>query len=452
MYSYFVGAWSQCSITCGSGGVQRRIVLCYEINPINRRVDDSHCHSRGLPRQQKSRICTAVACPTTTTPSYKYRVGQWEQCSATCGSGTQNRSVSCFEAERKVSDSYCKSDNQLQEPAKTRRCQTTECPTYAYRHGPWQRCSVTCGQGTQIRNVTCHETSPSERMVSNLHCQAARLKQPNRSRTCRGAVCPVYGYFIGSWGPCSVTCGNGVQNRDVSCYELSPRRRRVSDSFCEALGYLRARASQRCVMNACPVYEYRVGSWGRCSGMCGNGTRNRSVACSEVIPLQRTVSNAYCQSAGLEQPDASQRCRIDCAVYKYQPGPWEPCPVQCGNGTQRRPLTCFETSPLQREVDIAQCRSVGAEQPDAIRDCRTECEYRYVMWDYCRQCEKNEQNESVECWQTSPSSRKLDSNLCANFGTNRAEVRKMDRCHSQCLGTGYSNSYNISTILFSFRT
>ncbi|MFC0243910.1 thrombospondin type-1 domain-containing protein [Falsochrobactrum ovis] len=65
-----------------------------------------------------------AACPPTYT--YSWQIGGWGSCSATCGGGTQTRSVTCRRSDGvMVADSYCTNPK----PATAQSCNTQACPT-----------------------------------------------------------------------------------------------------------------------------------------------------------------------------------------------------------------------------------------------------------------------------------------------------------------------------------
>lgn len=72
------------------------------------------------------------------------------QCLVTCGKGHKHRQVWCQFGEDRLSDRMCDPEAKP-EPMQT--CQQPECA--AWQAGPWGQCSVTCGQGYQLRAVKC---------------------------------------------------------------------------------------------------------------------------------------------------------------------------------------------------------------------------------------------------------------------------------------------------------
>uniref|UniRef100_A0A671TTA2 Adhesion G protein-coupled receptor B2 n=1 Tax=Sparus aurata TaxID=8175 RepID=A0A671TTA2_SPAAU len=138
---------------------------------------------------------------------------QWSVCSLTCGQGWQVRTRSC------VSSPYgtlC--SGALRE---TRMCNNTaSCPGDPgitgsvegqwLEWGPWSRCSVTCNTGTQQRQRRCS---------SSVHGWAECKGPHQESRDCANPSCSGGGNW-GSWNHwslCSKTCDSGWQRRFRMC-------------------------------------------------------------------------------------------------------------------------------------------------------------------------------------------------------------------------------------------
>uniref|UniRef100_A0A8C2HYI3 A disintegrin and metalloproteinase with thrombospondin motifs 15-like n=1 Tax=Cyprinus carpio TaxID=7962 RepID=A0A8C2HYI3_CYPCA len=84
----------------------------------------------------------------------------------------------------------------------------------------WDVCSVTCGNGLQRRMVQClgGDGGPG------IDCEPAQ--KPSAIRAC-GDPCPMW--EVGSWSPCSKTCGKGFKRRLIHCVtnvgKLLPREK-----------------------------------------------------------------------------------------------------------------------------------------------------------------------------------------------------------------------------------
>nr|XP_015203933.1 PREDICTED: adhesion G protein-coupled receptor B2 [Lepisosteus oculatus] len=85
----------------------------------------------------------------------------------------------------------------------------------------WSVCSLTCGQGMQVRTRSC-VSSPYGTLCSG---PLRETRLCNNTATCPGnhntptATCPVEGQWLewGPWGHCSVTCSRGTQQRTRRC-------------------------------------------------------------------------------------------------------------------------------------------------------------------------------------------------------------------------------------------
>ncbi|XP_057210065.1 adhesion G protein-coupled receptor B2 isoform X10 [Triplophysa rosa] len=137
---------------------------------------------------------------------------QWSVCSLTCGQGWQVRSRSC------VSSPYgtlC--SGPLRE---TRLCNNTAtCPGEPQNqavHGLWEEwsswslCSVTCGRGSRTRSRICMVPQHGSKGCGGPEVQ---------SKLCNIALCPVEGQWLdwATWSQCSITCGSGTQQRQRRC-------------------------------------------------------------------------------------------------------------------------------------------------------------------------------------------------------------------------------------------
>uniref|UniRef100_A0A3B5QAV3 Adhesion G protein-coupled receptor B2 n=1 Tax=Xiphophorus maculatus TaxID=8083 RepID=A0A3B5QAV3_XIPMA len=126
----------------------------------------------------------------------------WSVCSLTCGQGWQVRTRSC------VSSPYgtlC--SGALRE---TRMCNNTvSCPVEGQwlEWGAWSKCSVTCNTGTQMRQRRC---SPS------VHGWAECKGLHQESRECTNPSCSNWGSW-NHWSLCSKTCDSGWQRRYRMC-------------------------------------------------------------------------------------------------------------------------------------------------------------------------------------------------------------------------------------------
>ncbi|KAM9369812.1 adhesion G protein-coupled receptor B2 [Phaethornis superciliosus] len=222
----------------------------------------------------------------------------------------------------------------------------------------WSVCSLTCGQGSQVRTRSC-VSSPYGTLCSGL------LRE---TRTCNNtATCPVPGVWEewSPWSLCSVTCGRGARTRTRRC--VAAQR---GGKGCEG-PELQAKP---CSMAGCPVEGQWLewGPWSRCSVTCANGTQQRTRKCGVSAH-----GWAECRGAHADARDCSNpTCPTD---SKWGPwNHWSLCSKTCDTGWQRRFRMCEGTG-----VQGYPCEGTGEE----VKTCNEKkcpayhemCKDEYVM-------------------------------------------------------------------------
>ncbi|XP_069486747.1 A disintegrin and metalloproteinase with thrombospondin motifs 3 isoform X2 [Ambystoma mexicanum] len=147
-FEWALKSWSQCSKPCG-GGFQYTKYGCRRKSD-NKMVHRSFCEANKKPKPIR-RMCNLQEC---TQPLWI--ADDWEHCTKTCGSsGYQIRTVRCIQplhdgTNRSVHSKYCIGER----PESRRPCNRSPCPAL-WKTGTWSECSVTCGEGTEVRQVLC---------------------------------------------------------------------------------------------------------------------------------------------------------------------------------------------------------------------------------------------------------------------------------------------------------
>lgn len=112
---------------------------------------------------------------------------------------------------------------------------------YSWILGEWSQCSSTCGGGVQHREPLCQESTVSSvafelerpNIVDESMCNSEE-KPEQLMRSCNMDPCP-YVWWIGPWQSCPVTCINEDERpkmrRDVMCIDKDDIA--VSDSYCD---------------------------------------------------------------------------------------------------------------------------------------------------------------------------------------------------------------------------
>ncbi|XP_057705352.1 A disintegrin and metalloproteinase with thrombospondin motifs 2-like [Corythoichthys intestinalis] len=150
--------------------------------------------------------------------AYEWAPKRWSYCSKPCGGGKQYLRYGCRRKvdSKMVHKSFCNKSN-MKPRGDARDCNQKPCPPPIWVTGEWQNCSKPCGKtGMQVRSVSCVQPSDDNttRSIHNKYCNDDR---PETRRSCNRHACPTQ-WRVGPWSQCSVTCGNGTQQRQAVCH------------------------------------------------------------------------------------------------------------------------------------------------------------------------------------------------------------------------------------------
>ncbi|XP_076751290.1 thrombospondin type-1 domain-containing protein 4 isoform X1 [Xylocopa sonorina] len=313
--------WGECSVTCGTGSRTRKLECVQELNAnLTMRVAAGACVQP--PDLRTVETCTKPGCANgpelrhmhSQHDTPRWDVGAWGPCSTTCGTGTRNRTVTCI-----TSGKACPT---VSKPESQKICESAPCAQRgAEQRAPWlhsewsSKCSAECGNGVETRRVACADGS-------ELFCNPKERPETERQCFGRGANCDSAKWFTGPWTFCSVSCGVGVQYREVLCVARTGNEFVVlQPSNCNDT---RPANEQVCRAAACTPTWY-TSDWSKCSATCGTGVQTRLVRC-----ILEGVTSSNCDEA--VKPDVQQRCSLD-PCKKDPPPPSKP------------PKKAFEPSP-----------------------------------------------------------------------------------------------------------
>ncbi|XP_061880336.1 A disintegrin and metalloproteinase with thrombospondin motifs 3-like [Entelurus aequoreus] len=148
--------------------------------------------------------------------TYEWALKSWSPCSKPCGGGFQYTKYGCRKKgdTKMVHRGYC---DVGKKPKPIRRmCNLQDCAQPQWISDEWEHCTKTCGGlGFQIRTVRCLQFlhDGTNRSIHSKYCSG---EKPESRRLCNRVACPSQ-WRTGAWSECSVTCGEGMERRLVTC-------------------------------------------------------------------------------------------------------------------------------------------------------------------------------------------------------------------------------------------
>ncbi|XP_026875646.2 ADAMTS-like protein 3 isoform X1 [Electrophorus electricus] len=245
-YLWQYSSFSACSASCAVGS-QTALVQCVRAEGLGV-VDDAVCDDSVRPPAMV-RICNPQPCPA------RWEVSDWNQCSVSCGVGLQTRSVSCVRPvggnrTELVGGPKC----QGTPPSELQACNKVDCPPH-WETEEWQQCSRSCGGGTQWRKVYCRQRQAegSYRRLPDGRCDGMK---PATHRPCAHTHCLQPHLEGGEWSKCSVTCGKGVQRREPVCRRLTTSGQLVTLDTSACSGLPSPPLIRSCRMSPCSKHKF----------------------------------------------------------------------------------------------------------------------------------------------------------------------------------------------------
>lgn len=183
-----------------------------------------------------------------------------------------------------------------------------------------------------------------------------------------------YGYYVPkkdhsyAWmlvhGPCSATCGGGVQMVFHECFDQTLQEM-VESKLCNDSNFI-SPTKEPCGDDPCPPrWDVKVTS--PCMVSCGGGIMLRTVHCvQKQHDMETIVSDRYC--AHTPRPDAFTTCHPETCPARWEVSEPGHCSAVCGSGLAERNITCVQSqSGLEAVVDDSNC--LGQEKPATLVQC-----------------------------------------------------------------------------------
>ncbi|BFY97258.1 hypothetical protein BsWGS_00298 [Bradybaena similaris] len=353
-YSWKLSGLTECSQSCG-GGFQKTNVLCVSVSGRTQVVvTPENCADSLRPRVQTVE-CNNSPCE----PAWEAE--EWSECSATCGSGTQTRTVECrqrFSSKLtlKVSADQCR---QAEKPAIAQQCEKGLCTHW--KVASWSECSRECGVGERRRSVRCVDEYDSQIPVG--YCTGPA---PAEVEPCNTQACNVR-WWLSDWSrDCSELCGQGSRTRSALC--LNNRGEVVSESLCDKRDL--PNLEEECRNDAGCRGSWFSGAWGKCSAECGEGRRTRPVVClRRSVGSLSLVRDEECDAS--VKPETDETCVNPACNAVWYTSPWSECSVTCGEGYRTREVRCIEDN---RRPSL---RCLSTPKPDSRDVCSlAQCTFR----------------------------------------------------------------------------
>ncbi|XP_064364124.1 SCO-spondin-like [Dromaius novaehollandiae] len=375
------GPWGGCSRSCG-GGLQQRLRAYTPPGPGGR-----WCPAE-LGAHVQRRRCSPQPCRVDGAWS---RWGPWSRCDRPCGGGRAIRTRACTGPPPKNGGQRCRGERHRVRVCNARPCGegcppgmapaacASRCPRRcrdlqegtACQDGEPCEPGCRCPDGTLEQDGSCVSPAQCECTdaqgrswapgslfhdgCNNCTCAEGRLLCTNRS--CPSQHCDWSSWS--SWSPCSVTCGDGLQERF-----------RAPTS---GAGALECGTEQQ---------ESRACGAGHCPPLCPHGAGDRRLG---DVWLQGDCQRCTCTPEGPSCQD------VPCAgASSTAPGQercnwteWSPCSRSCGTGLASREATCACPAPGPPD---APCNASARQELRAcyLRPCPDQCAWSpWTPWSPC---------------------------------------------------------------------
>lgn len=360
--------------------------------PSSDRWTPGRSRTRSSAPNRNARIPPRTDLPPDTQPPFVWRRGGLTECSASCGKGFQNRIILCINRHTDEEVPDRKCDSAAKPVPEEEPCNTFPCPPF-WEASSWSECSVSCGPGMQQRQLQCRQSFGNRStMVHPQRC--ANLTPPESTQACQLSVCSHW-EVSSDWSTCSVDCGVGRRTRSVRC--VSDQGSEVNEKECNSR--IRPRGTEECNMGPCVTNWYFTDWSNTCSAPCGPGVQKREVVCLTRGGVREGGGAGDCVG---DKPAEMKACNGGPCVPTtiWYSSPWTQCNVPCGNGTQRRDIICVQRMGNDFSVvPVSECAHL--DKPAAVQECEMgECEPQWFTteWSACsRSCGKGLQMREVRC-------------------------------------------------------
>ncbi|KAL1513501.1 hypothetical protein ABEB36_002905 [Hypothenemus hampei] len=464
LYHWTLTFTSLCSSSCGGGYKMSRAVCQNRISGDE--VEEDLCNDAQRPESSVVQ-CNLHECPA------KWHVGEWGSCTVSCGNGFRERTVNCIVQVNgtvlTVDETKCAPNK----PWLREACNQQDCPTWFKTK--WSGCSVSCGEGIQTRFVECRDSKGR----SSEFCE--EKARPENTQVCStGISCPfkidasaeiLPGLFQTNlvenppplkpeklvadpavpsestfipeeWGPCSVTCGEGIRRREVNCkifLEFSRTIAKLPDERCTGTKPIEVEPCYReCTTERIEVdikddpsnikvgsgsvarsYSWKEQGFTPCSASCLGGVQELIVNC--VRDDSHKVTSPYMCPIDLKPEVIIRACNEHSCPPRWSYTEFSTCSQSCGIGIQTRDVNCIHelTQGGSNTVVVPNNRCPQPPPPDRQYCNVLDCPVRWKVseWSKCsKPCGAGEKSRKVDCKQVMAQNHTVDRphTMCPN--------------------------------------
>ncbi|CAL1525964.1 unnamed protein product [Lymnaea stagnalis] len=350
-YSWRISGFTACSEPCG-GGLQETQIICIK-GDSQVEVMEENCDQNTKPETTPI-VCNNQPCE----PSWD--LGEWSQCSVTCGRGLQKRVVECKQRiSHKLTISVSSTNCPQPQPQSRQYCQLEPC--FTWKAAEWGKCSADCGFGQRTRNVKCVNTQ--DKVVSDSLCTHTK---PTVEEICDMGSC-ASGWFHTRWSSdCSAECGKGHYSRQVYCSAADGAK--LDEKKCGKKN--KPREHKSCKSKKPCGGLWFTGPWSQCNVSCGPaGFRHRDVFCIKQhgSTVKHIVKEHNC--AKEDKPSPTEACGPfpECKPQWFMTG-FSHCSKSCGIGVKIREVKCLNSN-HQPSPDCDKSKRPDRRQPCNMEPC-----------------------------------------------------------------------------------
>ncbi|XP_050510138.1 papilin isoform X5 [Diabrotica virgifera virgifera] len=304
--------------------------------------------------------------------------------------------------------------------------------TYSWIYDEFLPCTVTCGKGIQYRNVSCAGRNSLEPVQESL-CDSHT--KPEDVKTCNQIDC-LPQWYPSEWSDCSVPCGEegGVQTRKLVCQKVNASGIQEVVSADECYGQSKPPTEMKCnVQTLCP--KWYIEPWKPCDHLCGPGKQTRKITCYKEENNRKTILTDDECDAVEKKPSTEQSCNLrPCEGVDWIASQWSGCGA-CGLTQETRKVLCATEDSEVQPDELCE----ADRKPDTIRECEmTPCEYLWYaeQWSDCSvTCGSGVQTRTIRCGRvTATGFETVDNSKCdpsKHFETVQNCTGEIEKCDGE---------------------